>query len=93
MDHQAPPFSILIDFCQDAAAYLNEDPQNVVVIHCKAGKGRTGTMIAALLMHLGIAKNAEEAIQIYGKQRSTDTKVILRTCKVATKILNDTCCV
>ncbi|KAI8994581.1 protein-tyrosine phosphatase-like protein [Pilobolus umbonatus] len=35
-DHQAPPFHLLLDFCEDASAWLNEDENNVVAIHCKA---------------------------------------------------------
>lgn len=77
LDHQAPPFSYLIDFCEDAAEFLSKDPNNVIVVHCKAGKGRTGTMIACVLLHLGEAKDAAEAVEIYGKKRSSDEKVII----------------
>lgn len=40
------------EFCSDAAAFLAAAPQHVVVVHCKAGKGRTGMLICALLLHL-----------------------------------------
>lgn len=74
-DHQAPPFELLVQFCKDAKTWLDKDTSNVVVIHCKAGKGRTGTMIAALLLYLGYATDADEAIQVYGTKRTTDGKV------------------
>ncbi|CDS07514.1 hypothetical protein LRAMOSA01463 [Lichtheimia ramosa] len=75
-DHQAPPFELLVQFCKDAKTWLDKDTSNIVVIHCKAGKGRTGTMIAALLLYLGQATNADEAIRIYGTKRTIDGKGI-----------------
>ncbi|KAI9481348.1 MAG: putative phosphatidylinositol-3,4,5-trisphosphate 3-phosphatase [Benjaminiella poitrasii] len=74
LDHQAPPFSILVDFCIDASGWLRQNEGNVVAIHCKAGKGRTGTVIAALLLHLKLADNAAEAIELYGRQRTENLK-------------------
>ena len=75
LNHQAPPFPVLIDFCADATLWLNASPRHVVAIHCKAGKGRTGTVIAALLLHTGIAENAAEAMALYGKKRTHNMKV------------------
>eukprot|EP00879_Flechtneria_rotunda_P002000 GHRR01002177.1.p1 GENE.GHRR01002177.1~~GHRR01002177.1.p1 ORF type:complete len:1461 (+),score=576.75 GHRR01002177.1:827-5209(+) len=51
-DHQTPPLQVVQQFCSDAAAWLVAHPHNVVVVHCKAGKGRTGIMICCLLMYL-----------------------------------------
>jgi protein-tyrosine phosphatase len=48
---QTASFQLMRDFCEDASAYLDADPANTAVVHCKAGKGRTGLMICALLIH------------------------------------------
>ena len=53
-------------------SYLDGDEKNVVVVHCKAGKGRTGLFVCALLLKLGICDSADEAIRRFAYARSTD---------------------
>lgn len=53
-----------------SALYHNiEKPENVAVVHCNAGKGRTGTLISCFLIFSGLAENAKDAIAYYGIKR------------------------
>jgi protein-tyrosine phosphatase len=45
------------------------DESNVVVIHCNAGKGRTGTAICCYLMYSSFCDNAGQALEFYKKAR------------------------
>ncbi len=49
-DHNPAPLICIQPFCESAKRWLDADPQNVVAVHCKAGKGRTGMMISALMV-------------------------------------------
>lgn len=73
-DHNPCALKLIEQFCASVDAYFAEDPSNVVGIHCKAGKGRTGTMIAAYLLHSGICTSAEEALNMFGRERTHDNK-------------------
>ncbi|EFC47936.1 predicted protein [Naegleria gruberi] len=73
-DHNAPHFSLILDFCEDACRYLMEDKQNTLAVHCKAGKGRTGTMVSSLMIYTGFCSTASEAMELFGRIRCNDSK-------------------
>jgi phosphatidylinositol-3,4,5-trisphosphate 3-phosphatase/dual-specificity protein phosphatase PTEN len=73
-DHQPPPFHMINQFCEDVDNWMKIDDRNVVAIHCKAGKGRTGLMICCYLLHMRLFKSAKEALVYYGKIRTSNGK-------------------
>ncbi|KAF9068857.1 hypothetical protein BDP27DRAFT_1383426 [Rhodocollybia butyracea] len=49
-DHHAPPLAIMSLVAREMKVWLDGSPQRVAVLHCKAGKGRSGTMACAYLL-------------------------------------------
>ncbi len=73
-DHNTPPLETMAAFANSAKYWLDQDPQNVVNMHCKAGKGRAGLMCCVLLVRTGAAKNAKEALELYDRKRVVNNK-------------------
>ena len=73
-DHAAAPLQLMPAFVKDVQAYLDEHPSGTVVIHCKAGKGRTGVMACCLLLALEPAflQSADAVMKYYGEKRTKD---------------------
>lgn len=73
-DHNPPPFEMIRPLCRTVERFLAEAEDHVVAVHCKAGKGRTGVMITACLLHLGLCSSADEALAYYAQKRTYDGK-------------------
>ncbi|EFC45398.1 predicted protein, partial [Naegleria gruberi] len=69
-DHNAPPFEMMLPCCRSMDEWLKQDPRNVAIIHCKAGKGRTGTMICAYLLYNGSHKDPINSMDFYAESRT-----------------------
>ncbi|XP_052796776.1 phosphatidylinositol 3,4,5-trisphosphate 3-phosphatase TPTE2-like isoform X2 [Mya arenaria] len=73
-DHNAPTVKDMVNFCKDAREFMSEDRKNVIALHCKGGKGRTGTMICVWLIDCGIFEDAKDSLDYFGDRR-TDLSV------------------
>jgi phosphatidylinositol-3,4,5-trisphosphate 3-phosphatase/dual-specificity protein phosphatase PTEN len=73
-DHNPPSFDLIRQFCVHAGDWLNAAPDHIIAVHCKAGKGRTGVMICALLVHMGTYHDATAAMAFYGDKRTHNKK-------------------
>nr|XP_034834875.1 phosphatidylinositol 3,4,5-trisphosphate 3-phosphatase and dual-specificity protein phosphatase PTEN isoform X1 [Maniola hyperantus] len=73
-DHAPPKITQIQEFCTDVHTWLSEDARNVAAVHCKAGKGRTGTMVCCYLLYSGQQETADKALQFYGTKRTHDQK-------------------
>lgn len=69
-DHNACPFSLIHAFCLDVHDWLSQHPQNLAAVHCKAGKGRTGLMIACYMVFSGLYPKAADSLKYYAQQRT-----------------------
>ncbi|KAL9245811.1 hypothetical protein vseg_019417 [Gypsophila vaccaria] len=93
-DHNCPPIHLISSFCHSAYEWLKADIDNVVVVHCKAGLGRTGLMISSLLLFLKFCPTAEESIDLFNQKRCIDGKGLvlpsqIRYVKYFERVLRD----
>ena len=75
-DHAPPMLVEVARFCEEVAKWMEKDPKNVIAIHCKAGKGRTGVMLCAYLLWAREYTKAEEAMAFYGVARTENGRGI-----------------
>jgi hypothetical protein len=72
-DHNPTDLIMMLEFCVDAYLYLAQHEDNVIAVHCKAGKGRTGLMICAYLVFTQ-GFNDIDAMREYGIRRTYNGK-------------------
>eukprot|EP01103_Thecamoeba_quadrilineata_P014316 TRINITY_DN4235_c0_g1_i1.p1 TRINITY_DN4235_c0_g1~~TRINITY_DN4235_c0_g1_i1.p1 ORF type:complete len:336 (+),score=39.73 TRINITY_DN4235_c0_g1_i1:26-1033(+) len=77
-DHNPPTLKLIQDFCQDVKDFMAADGNNIIAVHCKAGKGRTGVMICCWLLFSkcpGMTSHTTESVlDFYGYKRTKNGK-------------------
>jgi len=69
-DHTPPKLYQIIEFLEDAGRWINAHDANVIAVHCKAGKGRTGTLCCSWLIYSLNCEDDEEALMRFAECRS-----------------------
>ncbi|EKX33428.1 hypothetical protein GUITHDRAFT_81483 [Guillardia theta CCMP2712] len=62
-DHNPPLLDQLLEFLDRVTKWIILDKENVIAIHCKGGKGRTGTFICAWLLYSSIVRTGEMLVR------------------------------
>ncbi|XP_021238045.1 tensin-3 isoform X10 [Numida meleagris] len=74
-DLHAPPLDKVCTICKAMESWLNNDPQHVVVIHCKGGRGRIGVVISSYMHFTNVSTSADQALDRFAMKKFFDDKV------------------
>ncbi|KAK7916391.1 hypothetical protein WMY93_012152 [Mugilogobius chulae] len=74
-DLHAPPLDRICSVCKAMESWLSQDPLNVVVLHCKGNKGKTGVIVAAYMHYSKISAGAEQALTTLAMRKFCEDKV------------------
>ncbi|XP_074139675.1 tensin-3 isoform X1 [Sminthopsis crassicaudata] len=74
-DLHAPPLDKMCTICKTQENWLNSDPQHVVVIHCRGGKGRIGVVISSYMHFTNVSASADQALDRFAMKKFFDDKV------------------
>ncbi|XP_023363840.1 phosphatidylinositol 3,4,5-trisphosphate 3-phosphatase TPTE2-like [Otolemur garnettii] len=72
-DHNVPTLCEMLVFSKEVDEWMTQDEENVIVVHCKGGKGRTGTMVCVSLIAREIFSTAEDSLYYFGERRTDKT--------------------
>ncbi|CAK0901088.1 unnamed protein product, partial [Prorocentrum cordatum] len=67
-DHSPPRMEQFLEFLADARDFKSESHDNVIAVHCKAGKGRTGSLCCAWLLYAKRRKSVEKALEMFAER-------------------------
>ncbi|XP_023570148.1 tensin-3 isoform X2 [Octodon degus] len=71
----APPLDKMCTICKAQESWLNSDPQHVVVIHCRGGKGRIGVVVSSYMHFTNVSASADQALDRFAMKKFYDDKV------------------
>ncbi|KAK2914833.1 hypothetical protein Q8A73_005427 [Channa argus] len=74
-DLHAPPLDRICAICKAMETWLTSDPNNVVVLHCKGNKGKTGVIVAAYMHYSKISAGADQALTTLAMRKFCEDKV------------------
>ncbi|XP_051568955.1 tensin-2-like isoform X3 [Myxocyprinus asiaticus] len=74
-DLHALPLDKICAVCKTMECWLACDPQNVVVLHCKGNKGKTGVIVAAYMHYSKISAGADQALSTVAMKKFCEDKI------------------
>ena len=81
-DHHAPPLTFLFTIVNAVDSWIEASPENVAIVHCKGGKGRTGVVIVCWLMYSALFPEIGDAAKHFAAKRSSTAKGVTQPSQV-----------
>ncbi|MEQ2274816.1 hypothetical protein XENORESO_012377 [Xenotaenia resolanae] len=69
-DHNVPSLEDMLKYTASVREWMSADPKNIIAIHCKGGKGRTGTMVCTWLIDSDQFESAQDSLEYFGERRT-----------------------
>ncbi|XP_030648456.1 putative tyrosine-protein phosphatase TPTE [Chanos chanos] len=69
-DHNVPSLDDMLRYTANVREWMSADSRNVIAIHCKGGKGRTGTMVCTWLIDSDQFESAKDSLDYFGERRT-----------------------
>ena len=64
----------LVRLVSDMDEWLALDSENIAAVHCRGGKGRTGSAVVAYLMYSRAVDSADEGLDVFAMRRTNTRK-------------------
>ncbi|XP_072515029.1 putative tyrosine-protein phosphatase TPTE isoform X2 [Salminus brasiliensis] len=69
-DHNVPSLEDMLTYTASVREWMAADSSNIIAIHCKGGKGRTGTMVCTWLIDSDQFESAQDSLDYFGERRT-----------------------
>lgn len=69
-DHTPPLLEDSLLFLRTAEQWMSSDVRHILIVHCKGGKGRTGSFCCAWLLYTKEAEDARDALNFFAIRRT-----------------------
>ncbi|XP_062340852.1 putative tyrosine-protein phosphatase TPTE isoform X1 [Osmerus eperlanus] len=69
-DHNVPSLEDMLKYTANVREWMAADDKNIIAIHCKGGKGRTGTLVCTWLIDSDQFDSAQDSLDYFGERRT-----------------------
>uniref|UniRef100_A0A667XUD9 Transmembrane phosphatase with tensin homology n=1 Tax=Myripristis murdjan TaxID=586833 RepID=A0A667XUD9_9TELE len=73
-DHNVPSLEDMLKYTASVREWMSADPKNIIAIHCKGGKGRTGTLVCTWLIDSDQFESAQDSLEYFGERRTDKSR-------------------
>uniref|UniRef100_A0A8C9ZA36 Transmembrane phosphatase with tensin homology n=1 Tax=Sander lucioperca TaxID=283035 RepID=A0A8C9ZA36_SANLU len=73
-DHNVPSLEDMLKYTANVREWMSADPKNIIAIHCKGGKGRTGTMVCTWFIDSDQFESAQDSLEYFGERRTDKSR-------------------